>query len=240
MAITYVSGTADDSADSNNTDAVALTLGTHTTNDIIIQFAGGWDALTSGITWSTPSGYTLLADHTATPGSDPTIYVWYKIATSGSETYQTTVPNTACKHAAGVVVFRGVDTTTPFDGVTPTETSVNNDTLNAHAPITPATANGAILLLEHIAVAGTNQRPLTPGAPSGYTLGAEISEDQNYSTLVSAYLIDYGAAAEKTPGVWTHSQPVDNNSEKAQITIVLKPAAVGGSAGLLFAHYYNG
>jgi len=232
MAITYVGGSANFSADSNNTDAVSLTLPTHATGDIIIIFAGGFDGTTSGITWSTPSGYTALADHTATPGNDPTIYSWYKIATSASETYQTTVPDTACKHAAGVIVFRGVDTTTPLD-VTPTETDVLNDVLNAHAAITTSTDNGAILLLEGIPSAGTTERPLTAGAPSGYTLGPVSTPNQNYSTLASAYLLDYGTAGTKTPGVWTHTPPSSNASEKAQLTIALRPATASSKP-----HYY--
>ena len=84
---------------------VTPTMPTHATNDILVMIVASSANASTTPTHSTPSGYTLVGTAENTTGTTRAkITVWYKRATSGSETAQsctvTPTGSTACHHFA--------------------------------------------------------------------------------------------------------------------------------------------
>jgi hypothetical protein len=231
--IAFVGGTAaiDEATELNSTNSITLTLPTHAAGHVGYLFAQNYDGSVSQA-WNTVTDWTIIATATSTVGNDCNFRVWRRVFTSSSETNPTVDAAATSRKIAGVVVFSGVDNTTPEDGVTPTTDTASNLFENANAAITPATDNGTLLLLQAV-VGATTGRLSTLGEPSGYTLVANGSGSLlggfNYRDLAAAYDLDYGTSFPVTPGVWTHEDGGGGNAESCNVTIALRPAVAGSN-----------
>ena len=236
MAITFVGGyAADDGGSGNVTDPVDLTLPSHASGDVGYIMAGHSVSGTSVSTFNSIDGWTSLGTITWAAGSDGYMELWRRVFTSASETNPSVNTAVSSRKVASVVVFRGVDNTTPED-VTPTESNNSNSLNFAAAAITPAN-NCGILLFQYSAYAAVNDAITTLGAPATPTgltiladgLGSSIGGGL-FRDLACAYDVDGGTAlATYTPGAWTHSATATDTQEVGNFTIALRPAAAAGS-----------
>jgi len=225
MAITYVGSASD--AQGANTNNNTPTLPTHAADDFMLAFM--WcDATPTAPTTAliTATGWTnLYQDELNTDGRDTSFSLWYKKATSSSETDPVFTVDVSAVHTVQIAVFRGVDTTTPFD-VTTTSNGGMNDETPPLPTITPVNDNCAIVVF-----GGQSHDDLSAfGAPSGYTLnvgidrGSGAQRGYNYG----AYLLDAGTAALEDPGSWTHTGNGSGLADWQNVTIALRAAGGGG------------
>jgi len=212
--ITFVSPT-DTAVQGANTLAVTPALPiAHQADDLAILFARSDQDTT---TLLTGTGWTKLRQDAESLGRDMTSAIFYKKLTdSDTDGYvDTTV---AEEHSASVIVFRGVDTTNPFD-----VTEVYEHTAGSGNPTSPAittvTNNCCIVLLY-----GPNQYYLTAaGAPTGYTLASEIiNEIQNEQAV--AYRLDAGTLGEKVLTPWLNTVSSESAVAVQCYTLALRPA----------------
>lgn len=230
MPITFVGSDKGDNG--ANTVALTMNLPTHQADDfaVIIAYNDNQDTVA---TWSITgaSGYTKHREDQHTGGRDRNVAIFYKKLTSSSETDPVAQISAAAFHSASLYVFRGVDTTTPFD-VTETADDGTNDTTPVNPAITPVTDNGALLLWhgathDDISVAGL------PTTPSGLTLGETILGSANdHRGQIGAYKLDYGSAATITPTAWTHTSSPTGVAEWSVFSIALRPQGAGNVSEL--------
>ena len=135
---------------SGSVDLTALTGGTSSTaseNDIVV-ITVHYESATSGIPTMTTSGYTQIASGFANDSLDSQVAVFYKIM---GATPDTTAVYAASGDGAGatcatLMVFSGVDLTTPID-VTATTTITTNTVIPAFSSITASSSTtGSILI----------------------------------------------------------------------------------------------
>ncbi len=229
MAITYVGGDGAGSSGAN-TDSLALTLpGGYQAGDVayIMGFSDEAGTLaTMAVTGGT--GYTTLIDQgNHSSGRDRVYYLWRKVLTA-SETNPTITTDVALSHCAQLLVFRGVDNTTPEDATT-TEEDDNNIANPDNPAITTANDNAAVVVLLG-AVQSASTGTQAQGAPSGYTLasGAGNTGTDADEFMSAAYLLDAGTAGAKTPGVWTNTS--DAGADNTMLTLALRQDTGGGAA----------
>ena len=134
MAISFINSAV---ASSSPNTATALVLPTLSANDLIIILAAVGDTANNGI--PTPTGYSRVPGVSATlysnDANDTNLDLYYKIAVAGDSGATVTLTATGGTNASNVgiaMVFRGVDTTTPFDVNATTATGIN--TSNADPP----------------------------------------------------------------------------------------------------------
>ena len=135
---------------SGSVDLTALTGGTSSTaseNDIVV-ITVHYESATSGIPTMTTSGYTQIASGFANDQLDSQVAVFYKIM---GATPDTTAVYAASGDGAGgtsatLMVFSGVDLTTPID-VTATTTITTNTVIPSFSSITASSSTtGSILI----------------------------------------------------------------------------------------------
>lgn len=215
MAITFV-GSAENW--NGGATSIALTLPAHQADDVAYLLVAQDGSLT---TFTPPSGWATIIDKTYTAGRDQSIAIYRRVFTSASETNPTVTSDQTQEIGASVHIFRGVDTTTPEDGVTPTESAgEDNASTSPTAGITTATANAALLLLG----VWSEWKITAFGAPSGFTLG-ENGPGDTHAQLAVAYDLDAGAAGAKTPGNWANTA-TDELAEYRIHTLSLRPDSV--------------
>lgn len=228
MAITYVGGASDTEVNSN-TNNMTLTLpGGATEDDLALVWASADDTSTvvlalSGVTgYAAPGGVTN--PNRQTTGLDRVTYFWYKVL-GASESNITVTTDTAEERVCGLMVFRGVDTATPFD-VNVTGNAPANDDTPTNAAITPTNDNGALVLFAYQTHNNINTVGV-PTTPTGLIAGpSEIGS--NHKQIVTAYKLDYGTAATITPTAWTHNVDAPGNEgESITYTIALRAGATG-------------
>src|SRR5688572_21359406 len=120
MAISFV-GSAVGSSSPNT--GISFTLPTLLAGDLIIVAAAVGDTASNGLAAPTaPSGFARVPGVVATlygnDTNDVNLDLYYKVAVSGDSGATITfaaVGGTNASNAAVVMVFRGVDATTPFD-----------------------------------------------------------------------------------------------------------------------------
>lgn len=181
----------------------------HQANDIFLVFATAMDGtnlqdITANAEYSEEtSGFPV----TSTAGTDVNIHCFYRVLTSASDTDISLTPAASARLASVGFLLRGVDTGNPFD-VAPTIDTRGNAALTAACPaITPNNPNGAlILVLQSASGSGTRMTSVgVPATPSGLLEGASYYPgDRNYQDIATAYKLDYGAAVEITPSVWSN------------------------------------
>lgn len=207
-----------DSAQTNATGAItaiAQNVPPHETNDILIAII----TVDSGTATIAGSTWVNLPSSPASPVTSGTItYLKYFKATSSSSTMTLT---TADAFTTGIYVFRDVDGTTPFDGVTPSFAAIGASSTPTTAAITSATADAIVFYA--ICLDGTTPQVLSdPGV---------MFIDSFDSTGTTATTSSHQSAAwyyQRTAG----SVPVSNwvaNASAAyvRITVVMRNASGG-------------
>lgn len=235
MAITYVGGqTASITASTatNTTITFALTGGLASTpaadDYVIVSYSIG-----STVT-RTPAintaGYTQLTALTAADTFDANLRLGHK-RMGGTPDTQVQVGPTGATTDGGFVtihVFRGVDPTTPLDGVTPTTATAANSGTPDPAAITPATANNIIY------VVGANGHGTTGTMTASYTtnfLTGQNVTPTNRTTMGAGYVTGQAAGVSYNPAAFTWSANA-NTQGWCAYTLVLKdtPTIVTGAA----------
>jgi len=187
-------------------------------NDIVLVFLSA--AMNSDVDFSTykPSGYTVNADLYANDGLDSNLGVFYKIMGSTPDT-SVSISSGLTKLQWLVYVFRGVNTTTPLDATTTTNTRI--DSADGLSPsITTVTANAMVL-----SAYGTGDFNSLTAAPSGYTV--ETGGLSGYGRIGVGYKLKATAGLE-SPSAWDHSATSTLNSS-CTATVALRPAGASST-----------
>ena len=216
--ITFVG--SDSSSEGSNRDTINLTLPVgHQADDFAIVTSAVANT-SNNMDVITALGYTLLYNEESTNGQVMEHWLWYKKLTSGSEVNPSvSMSGFNREHHATLHVFRGVDTTTPFDAVVEYAFDDLENTPNPTNPaITTVTPNAAIFLIHNPSHNGIS----VAGTPSGYVL-SENEVGINHREYFTAYLLDAGAAGVKSPPIWGHTT-TDSSPDGAAITLALRPA----------------
>lgn len=175
------------------------------------------------MTISTPSGWSKLTDLYSNDGIDTNHAVFYKKLTGGDTSV--TMPasgNANDAMAAVIMIFRGVDTVTPFD-VSET-TATGQDTSRPDPPsITPSTTGAWIVIACGSGAADSNVYT-NPGDLSSTTnhFKAVHSNDTNQGLAGIGIKTDWTSGAFN-PSAWTGST-VNAVLSWAAVSMVLKPA----------------
>ncbi|MEX0306015.1 MAG: Ig domain-containing protein [Ruegeria sp.] len=153
-------------------------------------------------------------------GRDKQVACFYKHLL-GSDTDATVNFGITTAASVSVHIFRGVDTTTPFD-VARVDAEVSNDVSPDIGNIITVTDNVAI-----ITFLGSSHNDITAhAAPTGMTLGEAITPSGSvfhYSQCV-AYALDAGTAGLKTYGTWNNTDDGSVVSDGVVITEALRAA----------------
>ena|GEM_PF-6264529 len=226
MAISYVGsavGSDATTATSYTVDVSGLSLAE---NDVLVA-AYGW---TSGSNDSVglPSGdssgawQSCFTDLYANDSADTNHRMAYQVvgATPDATITVPALNSTAYASCCVILAFRGVDTTTPLDGVTPT-TATGTNTSQADAPaITPTTA-GAWIVAGYQGV--TDATPSDKTSPANMTAGT-IKKDagSTWGCIVGLYYYSGWSSGAFDPDAWTGGESAATHSCAAG-TIVLRP-----------------
>jgi hypothetical protein len=165
--------------------------------------------------------WTLICDLYADDNVDANLFVAYKVV---GVTPPSTIEfgdnnGTTNGTVLGVIVVRGVDTTTPMDATATTATKTNGPNVNPLS-ITPVTADAVVMVIVHGARDGTT---FDHAGPSGMT---EVCKTNGTGTdfmsfvIVSAYY-DWTSGAYDPAAITGDSAAADSG---AAVTIALRPA----------------
>jgi hypothetical protein len=191
------------------------------TDDLVIVVRQ-WTS-TQDKTFATSSGgWTKLVDIAVSAAQGTNLGVFYKIMGTTPDTSIVLNGNDSTAEATSIAVqvFRGVNTTTPFDVTTTTVTQASTGIPNPPA-ITPTTANSIIVV-----AAGTGHTGGTDTFTAGYlsnflTTGANTTLD---STVGVGWLTWTSGAYD--PAAWTFSQTDSTSYTTASATMALRAALV--------------
>lgn len=215
---------------------------TKTVGDLMLLVSGGWTGTTTAPT-TRPTGFTLRGTSVRTPGGGSIIifHEWKLVASTGEATPTRTVPtdgnwsssNNTWNLGGYMLVFRGVDQTTPFDV---TDTTNNSAAVSTWTPpaVTLATATTMVVTS---AISGDNNQ-LTLGTANSYTARASGASYSSSVTGLEAFITAtraFTATGAATMPVF--SQAVNGPDSWAAITAALRgatapgaPTSVAGSA----------
>jgi hypothetical protein len=171
-------------------------------------FPAGWTKITN-LSWSVTAGRSRVMD------------AGYKLASSESGASYDFEPsiNASEDCSCGILVFSGVDTTTPLD-VEPTTShrSSGEDASTDTAAITTVT-DGAVVVATSGRIGDTNTRSATL---TGYTVQLD-ADNQNQSYLVVAYKT-VATKGPEDPGTFsiTNERPLSDYQSQ---TLAIRPAS---------------
>lgn len=171
-----------------------------------------------------PTGWTTIGNSDGSGGTSPRTRVFRRVC-DGTETGNVTVSlDSAARHAAVLVVYRGVHNTTPEDAAVAVDnTHVVSPTHNA-PPVTVATQDAVVITSIHERVS-SGDTGWTP--PSGFTergdTGAGGTGSGGSITAVADDLTQRASGATVTPGDWTGTSGT-GFSQIVTYTIALRPA----------------
>ncbi len=229
MAITHI-GSGDSTRNGNWVAPVIHASAT--TDDFMVAFVT-YSVNGATETWDDDggggNGWTQLFSNNETAGRDFTAGCFYKVH-DGSESDPTcTLTGASSGPISGVIeVYRGVDTSTPFDVVYAKGDHWDagvDDALPTNQPIDTA-SNGAFVVLAHYA---TNNDISAGAAPTNYTIRSALTPGSSYNNKqIFTADREIASAGTETPGAWLHTASPDNAAEWGAITLALK--AAGGAA----------
>jgi hypothetical protein len=227
MAVNSFIGSAVNS--SNNGGNVVITLPSLVANDlIIVAYVSSGIADLDMMANDGAELADLYADDTS---ADANLGVYFKIAT-GSETTITVTGSGVGQDStcAAAMVFRGVDTVTPFDVTSTTATGIN--TMHPDPPTIDWSSAGT-----WVVIAGASAYVITGSGthtfPTGYTVnGATIGQNDTRDCTVG---LGYNSAPSdpEDPGVMTNSGTDSTSFSWAAVTMALRPAATGAAQIIL-------
>lgn len=234
MAISFV-GSAVGSSSPNT--ATVITLPTLSANDLIIIAAAVGDTANNGI--PAPTGYSRVPGVAATLYSDDVndtnLDLYYKIAVAGDSGANVTMTATGGSNAsnAGVaMVFRGVDTTTPFDVNATTATGIN--TSNADPPSIDHLNPAGVWTVIAASTGHTGTATATFTFPTGYaTNAAQRAHNDTIDVLVGMGYNTAPADPENPAAFSATNIGTAADNAWAAVTMALRPATVSPTRGLL-------
>ncbi len=163
---------------------------------VVTEIAGTVNLADGTMTPTTPTGYTGLFNPNL--GANDThranMQVSWKFMGATPDTSVTIrgVPATTNSCAYLVFVLRGVDLTTPFDGVTPQGAASNNTGVPNAPGITPATVGAWILCFGGSAMAAGTAPSTTP--PTGMDAGTGATLNHFRTAIITTQTNDAGVA----------------------------------------------
>lgn len=171
----------------------------------------------------TTSGYTEIADLYQLNSESLNFGVHYKVmgATPDNDVEVPVYTGTFNSHVVMVFVFRGVDTATPFDVTSTTNTGANTADCDPPA-ITPATAGAVIVTANGSAHNHGGQTTYTIPSEYEYTNERHRNAGGNDSSLGMGYILDW-VSGSYNPAILELSLDSTNNSN-ASVTMALRPA----------------
>lgn len=205
MAISFVD---DDVQDSAAAQSLTFTVpaGT-TTDDFMIAFVKQSEN-TGQQTWDDDggggNGWTREAYNRSTAGRDQETAVYWKVATSGSESNPTFTWNSGGTNeqmSGSLLVYRGVDTVTPFAGSIGF-LSATDDANPPNPSVSADFANSWVVCFH----AATHDDITTVAAPTGFTLRTQVwnGTSNDHRNHFTADISGIGAG-NYTPPDWQHS-----------------------------------
>jgi Tol biopolymer transport system component len=207
VPISYPSASGTQAATTANSTAV--TLPTHQTGDLILLVLTSREdnptpvhSITGGSGAYTQIGATQFLDLGTTGIAQS---VWYRFATSGSETNPTANCPTPDVLAAHAHIFRGVDPTTPLDGVTVLQGTNAAATTFTPASITTGTDGAWVVSV----VSTADDNALNHSAAQSFTLRASGA---NYDTTTGSDCAQGVATREIANGSTSVTMPTWNQS----------------------------
>lgn len=230
MAIQYVGGFASNAVLASYTVSLtALTggIGSAVQAGDLVIVTSGWSSAANGNPGITsPATHTEVADLYANATNDGNMAMSYFIAASTPPT-SITVTGTTDNSVVSLMVFRGVDQTTPIDATTTTATGTTGFDPDPPA-ITPVTTGAAVVIGGLLAAGATIGTP-TYTAPTGYTIGpvgVKMNSVTRSSFAMMAYKLGVTGGVAENPGI------LDTNFTSGSMTwcaatMALRPAAGG-------------
>ncbi|MCP4080561.1 MAG: hypothetical protein GY743_09965 [Planctomycetaceae bacterium] len=214
--ITFVGSTSYESAIGSGSVNVSLP-GTPLENDIVLVACACDRIIVEG----SDGGIATAADYTrigAMGGHVPGWHYGYKIMGNTPDITVEILENASKKQATCVMVFRGVDTTTPLDGVTPAETTGSTN-LPDGGSVTPNTDGAEVVVVGGL----DDQKETSPSAPTGYSnlvslATTDAAANANVTTMMASKNVE--TVAVEDPSAFTGSQ----SDDWVAVTISLRPA----------------
>lgn len=204
-APTHISSTT---KDFQSAAALTFTLGTHIAGDLMIAFvkqsnnvnAELWDDDGGG-----GNGWTLDQQHRTTGGRDMETAIFWKFATSSSETNPTFTWDTGGETdpMSGIIeIYRGVSQLDPFSGSGFQYTNAQNNAAPPNPSTTIDFADTRVVCFH----GATHDDISSPAAPTGFTLRSQVWNGTNddHRNVFSAD-IEIDATGTYTPPNWQHS-----------------------------------
>jgi hypothetical protein len=180
---------------------------------------------TSTPTAGSPTGFTQHTTLDGASGGSLRVYLYRKIcAGTESGTLSCAVSTGATRQSACLVVYRGLDTTTPIDAIAVDANHTGETTTHNNPQVTGATTGAAIAcsIHERATSGDTNWT-----APTGYTERADTltlaTGTGGTITAVADLFTAQTAGANVTPPVWTGTGFSTTNI--VTYTLALRPAA---------------
>lgn len=234
MAISFV-GSAVGSSSPNTT--TTITLPTLQADDLIVIAAAVGDTANNGI--PAPTGYSRVPGVAATlyanDLNDTNLDLYYKIAVAGDSGATVTLAATGGTNAsnAGIaMVFRGVDTTTPFDVNATTATGIS--TSNADPPSIDHLNPAGVLTVIAASTGHTGTATATFTFPSGYTTNAaQRAHNDTIDVLVGMGYRTNPADPENPPAFSASGIGTAADNAWAAVTMALRPAVASPTRGLV-------
>ncbi len=215
MAISYINGNSGVALNGGNV-TISLGLMGIAENDIVCVFGGFPSSGTAQVT--SPGGYTLDTNYTA---NGITCGFSYKVQGASPDTSLTLSGDGDTTHGVAyiVMVFRGVDTSTPIDATT--ITASGTDAAGPNSGSITTVTNGAAV----ISFGASNNDELIVTQPSGYSSSAK--ENANRSETVPFCVAGSAkaivTAGAENPGSWSSWTTTVWNA----LTVALRPAGAG-------------
>lgn len=225
MAISFIGSAAGDSSPNTNT---TITLPTLVANDLIIIMAAVGDTTNNGI--PVPTGYSRVPGVAATVYSndvnDTNLDLFYKKAVTGDSGATVTLTATGGTNAsnAGIaMVFRGVNTTTPFDVNATTATGVSSS--NADPPSNDHGNPAGVWTVLAASTGHTGGATASYTFPTGYTTNAVSRAHNDTIDVLAGMGYRTNPADPENPGALTAANigtAADN--AWAACTMALRPS----------------
>lgn len=232
-AISFI-GSGEASASSNSDPSITLPAMAQDDLVIVACAIGDDDGVNHNIAMVT-AGYTEVADLFSDDTFDANLAVFYKFmgATPDTTAVCDGIGGTDAATAMVALVFRGVDTGTPFDVTSTTATG-----LNTFSPDPPSIDHGNPAGVWTV-IAGASAHNLAGGGtytfPTGYTTNAIDRGHDDTSDITVGMGYRETPADPENPAVMTHSGTDSTSFAWAAVTMALRPSTVEAGAGRAFA-----
>lgn len=188
------------------------------TNDILLAIAVDWAG--SGVTWTTPGGWTLVRNDNDGVSGNIGVHVYRKIA-GASEANQNFTLSVAEEGLMVMLVYSGGDTTTPVDASG--GTAVDTITALQTPSVTTTVTNDILVLIYGIGSGGAGTPTMSTPAGSTQRLATtQLGASNNAAVLM---ICDIAQAASGASAQYTSTLSGIGSTYGTDASVVaLKPA----------------